>query len=165
MKRDEATQFKHDYLPLQPAMQRMAESLLGSEDDAADVVQDCFVTLWNDREKMRHVVNREAWCIMLVKRRCVDLLRKRKPTARIDELVVANAEEEGADREERLRLAMELIGRLPERQAEAVRLKHFDAADTQHIASAMHISEGNVYTLLSRAYSSLKQMILQYEQR
>ena len=59
MKR-ETEQFKHDYLPLQPAMQRMAEHLLGNEDEAADVVQDCFVTLWNDREKLRRVVNREA---------------------------------------------------------------------------------------------------------
>lgn len=164
MKRDVASQFKHDYLPLQPAMQRMAESLLGSEDDAADVVQDCFVTLWNDREKLRRVVNREAWCIMLVKRRCVDLLRKRKPTVEIDERTLA-VEVDDQAAEERLQLAMELIDRLPERQAEAVRLKHFDAADTQQIAARMHISEGNVYTLLSRAYSSLKQMIQQYEQR
>lgn len=164
MKRDEASQFKHDYLPFQPAMQRMAESLLGSEDDAADVVQDCFVTLWNDREKLRRVVNREAWCIMLVKRRCVDLLRKRKPTVEIDERTLA-VEVDDQAAEERLQLAMELIDRLPERQAEAVRLKHFDAADTQQIAARMHISEGNVYTLLSRAYSSLKQMIQQYEQR
>ncbi len=164
MKRDEATQFKHDYLPLQPAMQRMAEHLLGSEDDAADVVQDCFVTLWNDREKLRRVVNREAWCIMLVKRRCVDLLRKRRPTEQIDERTLA-AEVDDRAAEERLQLAMDLIDRLPERQAKAVRLKHFDAADTQQIADKLHISEGNVYTLLSRAYSSLKQMIQQYEQR
>jgi len=164
MKRDEATQFKHDYLPLQPAMQRMAERLLGSEDDAADVVQDCFVTLWNDREKLRRVVNREAWCIMLVKRRCVDLLRRRRPTVEIDERTLAVEVDDHAA-EERLQLAMDLIDRLPERQAEAVRLKHFDAAGTQQIADALHISEGNVYTLLSRAYSSLKQMIQQYEQR
>ena len=164
MKRDEATRFKHDYLPLQPAMQRMAEHLLGSEDDAADVVQDCFVTLWNDREKLRRVVNREAWCIMLVKRRCIDLLRKRRPTQQIDERTIA-VEVDDRAAEERLQLAMDLIDRLPERQAEAVRLKHFDAAGTQQIADALHISEGNVYTLLSRAYSSLKQMIQQYEQR
>ena len=165
MKRDEATQFKLDYLPLQPAMQRMAESLLGSEDDAADVVQDCFVTLWNDREKLRRVVNREAWCITLVKRRCADLLRKRKPSVEIDERTIGISVEDNTAAEERMQLAMDLMGRLPERQAEAVRLKHFEAADTQHIAAAMHISEGNVYTLLSRAYSSLKQMILEYENR
>ena len=165
MKRDETAQFKHDFLPLQPAMQRMAEHLLGSEEDAADVVQDCFVTLWEEREKMQRVVNREAWCIMLVKRRCVDLLRKRKPTVEIDERTMALAEEQSRDDEERLRLALQMVGRLPERQAQAVRLKHFDAADTDRIAAEMHINAGNVYTLLSRAYSSLKQMILEYENR
>lgn len=164
MKRD-TEQFKHDYLPLQPAMQRMAESLLGNEDEAADVVQDCFVTLWEEREKLRRVVNREAWCITLVKRRCVDLLRKRKPTASIDECAMALAEEESADKEERLRLAMQMVDRLPERQAQAIRMKHLEAADTDRIAAALHITPGNVYTLLSRAYSSLKQMIIEYEER
>ena len=164
MKRD-TEQFKHDYLPLQPAMQRMAESLLGNEDEAADVVQDCFVTLWEEREKLRRVVNREAWCITLVKRRCVDLLRKRKPTASIDERALALAKEESADKEERLRLAMQMVDRLPERQAQAIRMKHLEAADTDRIAAALHITPGNVYTLLSRAYSSLKQMIIEYEER
>jgi len=164
MKQD-TERFKRDFLPLQPAMQRMAESLLGSEDDAADVVQDCFVTLWNEREKLRRVVNREAWCIMLVKRRCVDLLRKRKPTVEIDERTMALADEESNDNEERLRLALQMVDRLPERQAQVVRLKHYDAADTQQIADALHITPGNVYTLLSRAYGSLKQMILEYENR
>ncbi len=165
MKRDEATLFKHDYLPLQPAMQRMAEYLLGSEEDAADVVQDCFVTLWEEREKLRRVVNREAWCIMLVKRRCVDLLRRRKPTVEIDERTMALAEEQSRDDEERVHLALQMVDRLPERQAQAVRLKHFEAADTDRIAAALHITPGNVYTLLSRAYNSLKQMILEYENR
>ena len=164
MKRD-TDQFKHDFLPLQPAMQRMAESLLGSEEDAADVVQDCFVTLWKEREKLRRVVNREAWCITLVKRRCVDLLRKRKPTVEIDERTMALAEEECADKEERLQLALQLVDRLPERQATAVRLKHLEAADTDRIAEALHVNPGNVYTLLSRAYRSLRQMILEYENR
>jgi len=162
MKR-ETEQFKHDYLPLQPAMQRMAESLLGDEDEAADVVQDCFVTLWNDREHLRRVVNREAWCITMVKRRCVDLLRKRRPTVEInDRMAIADEESQNDDR---LQIALNLIDRLPERQAKAVRLRHFDDCDTKAIASKMNISEGNVYTLLSRAYNSLKQMILEYEKR
>ena len=163
--KQETEQFKLDYLPMQPAMQRMAEALLGNEDDAADVVQDCFVTLWNEREKLRRVVNREAWCITLVKRRCVDLLRKRRPTVEIDERTMALAEEEADDGEERLRLALQMVDRLPERQAQAVRLKHLEDADTGRIAQELHITPGNVYTLLSRAYSTLKQMILEYENR
>ena len=157
-------QFKNEILPLQATMQRMAESLLGNEDDAADVVQDCFVSLWTERDKLERVVNKEAWCVTLVKRKCIDLLRKRRPTVEIDDRMDLEVEDDRAD-EERLTLAMKFIDRLPERQARAVRLKHFDACDTQSIATAMQISEGNVYTLLSRAYNGLKQMILEYEKR
>ena len=164
MKQD-TEQFKRDYLSLQPAMQRMAESLLHSEEDAADIVQDCLVTLWNEREKLRRVVNREAWCITLVKRRCVDTLRRKHPNVEIDERTMALAEEEANDAEERLQLAMKLVEKLPERQRQVIQLKHFDAADTEHIASKLGITPGNVYTHLSRAYNSLKQMILEYEKR
>lgn len=161
----DSEQFKLDYLPMQPAMQRMAESLLGNEDDAADAVQDCFVTLWNEREKMKNVVNREAWCITLVKRRCIDMLRRRHPTVEIDERTLALADEQSAADSDREKLVMQLVDHLPERQATIVRLKHFDNADTRRIATEMHISPGNVYTLLSRAYSTLKQMIVEYENR
>ena len=153
--------FKHRILPIQPAMQHLAEVMLGNEDDAADVVQDCFVSLWNDRERLRDVVNLEAWCKTMVKRKCIDLIRKRKSTVEIDERMEIADEEQ--DREEKLQLAFRLIDRLPQRQAQAVRLKHYDGQDTQGIAAAMQISEGNVYVLLSRAYNTLKQMIIEYE--
>lgn len=164
MKR-ETEQFKHDYLPLQPAMQRMAERLLGNEDEAADVVQDCFVALWTDRERLSRVVNCEAWAITLVKRRAIDALRRRHYHEPLDERLLSTDDDDSAAHDERLRLALRLIDRLPERQAQAVRLRHRDACSTQEIASALAISEGNVYTLLSRAYSNLKQMILNYEER
>ena len=163
MKRD-TKQFKHDYLPLQPAMQRMAESLLGNEDEAADAVQDCFVTLWQQRGELRRVVNREAWCIALVKRRCIDILRRRRATCSIDDNMLLCNEEDSAY-SARLDMARTLLGRLPERQAEAVRMRHFEALDNDEIAASMGISVGNVYTLLSRAYSTMKQMIAQYEDR
>lgn len=153
--------FKQAILPLQPAMQRMAESLLGNEDDAADVVQDCFVSLWNNRKKLEKVVNIEAWCITMVRRRSIDILRHRRPTVDINELNLQTYETPETDNT--LQTAMSLIERLPERQARVIRLKHFDDTDTQSIASTMQISEGNVYTLLSRAYQSLKKMILDNE--
>ena len=158
----ETKQFEADYLVHQPAMQRMAESLLGNEDEAADVVQDCFVTLWSERKKLKKVVNREAWCITLVKRRCVDLMRRRHPSVGADYL--ANlADEDHTDEDERLQLALRFLDSLPEQQKKVVQLKHFDNVDTSSIARTLHTTEGNVYTLLSRAYKSIKQMILDYE--
>lgn len=158
---NDAEQFKKEILPFQAAMQRMAESLIGNEEDAADVVQDCFVTLWKERGKLAHVVNKEAWCITLVKRKCVDTMRKRHATVEIDDRM--NLVDEEVQEDVRLQIAFDLIDRLPERQARVIRLKHYDDCNTKSIAEAMQISEGNVYTLLSRAYNTLKQMIKEYE--
>ena len=65
----------------------------------------------------------------------------------------------------RLDMARSLLDRLPERQAEAVRMRHFDDLDNDEIAATMGISVGNVYTLLSRAYNAMRQMIAKYEDR
>ena len=160
--KSDTKQFEADYLVYQPAMQRMAERILGNEDEAADVVQDCFVTLWNERHRLTKVLNHEAWCITLVKRRCIDLLRRRRPSVGA-ELLADMADEDHSDDDERLQLALRFIDSLPEQQRKVVRLKHFDNVDTTSIARTLHTSEGNVYTLLSRAYKSIKQMILDYE--
>ena len=162
--KSEIKQFESDYLVHQPAMQRMAEHLLGNEDEAADVVQDCFVTLWSERDsdKLKKVLNREAWCITLVKRRCIDVMRRRRPSVGMDYLAYL-ADEDHTDEDERLQLALRFLDNLPEQQQKVVRLKHFDNVDTSTIARTIQITEGNVYTLLSRAYKSIKQMILEYE--
>ena len=151
---NDTERFKQQILPLQPAMQRMAESLTGNEDDAADVVQDCFVSLWNERGKLRNVVNIEAWCITLVRRKSIDLLRRRRPTVAIDEQSLPA--EQPLDEDNTLQNAMELIDKLPERQAKIIRLKHFDALDTNGIAEAMQINEGNVFGSGSRTRLSYR---------
>lgn len=152
-----AEEFLKQYIPLQPAMQRMAEYLLHDEQEAADVVQDCFVALWKERKRLAKVEKKEAYCIKMVKNRCLNELRRRKAGDEIDETI---AEEEPEDSyEEQMALAMRLIEQLPQRQAEAIRLRHLEGMDTDEIAAAMGTTEGNVYTMLSRAYQKMKELI------
>ena len=89
-------------------------------------------------------------------------MRRRHPSVGADYLADF-ADEDHTDEDERLQLALRLIDTLPEQQQKVVRLKHFDNVDTSAIARTLHTTEGNVYTLLSRAYKSIKQMILDYE--
>ena len=158
----ETEQFKADYLCLQPLMQHVAERLLGDEDKAADVVQDCFVTLWREHRSMARLTNRKAYCMTMVKHRCIDLIRSQRRTISIDSIDLQYNDIDDV-MEQRIDTALRMVDRLPERQARVVRLRHYDALATSDIAAAMKITENNVYTLLSRAYGSLKKMILEYE--
>ena len=147
-------QFLNQFLHLQPRMQRLAESILHNEDLAADIVQDCFVSLWNHRSNLHNIQNLESWCLTLVRNRSIDYLRRQHQPIPISDFT-----EEEDNYEERLLIAQKLIQRLPSRQAKVVIMKHFEAKDTAHIAKEMNITEGNVYTLLSRAYTTLKKLV------
>lgn len=147
-------QFLNQFLPLQPRMQRLADSILHNEDLAADIVQDCFVSLWNNRSNIHNIQNFESWCFTLVRNRSIDYLRRQHKPIPISD---SSADEDNY--EERLLLAQKLIQRLPSRQAKVVIMKHFEAKETTLIAKELNITEGNVYTLLSRAYATLKKLV------
>ena len=84
----EAQKFKRTILPFQPAMQQMAERLLGDRAEAEDAVQDSMIRLWEIRDRIEEERNVEAFCITLVKRHCIDLLRKRQATVPLDEALL-----------------------------------------------------------------------------
>lgn len=148
--------FKQRILPLQPAMQRMAMALLHSEALAEDAVQDAVVELWQQRDKLDKVLNLEAYCITLVKRRSVDLLRRQRPTQPIDEASLLLTQLPPDDTEERYQLALRLIDQLPLRQREALLLKYEQEKSNQQIAHQLHITPNHLGVILHRALQSLK---------
>ena len=151
--------FKHIILTHQPAMQRMAQAILGDPDAAADAVQDAVVALWQQRGKLDTVVNAEAWCIQLVKRRSLDILRHASPAKAIDPALLEAAAPTPDDTEERYQRALALVRQLPPRQRDAILLKYEQGKDNKEIEQTLNMSSTNLYATLSRAYSSLREMM------
>lgn len=151
--------FKHIILTHQPAMQRMAQAILGDPDAAADAVQDAVVALWQQRGKMDTVVNAEAWCIQFAKRRSLDILRRQRRTAAIDPSLLDNAVQQPDDTEERYQQALAMVRQLPPRQRDAILLKYEQGKDNKEIEQTLNMSSTNLYATLSRAYSSLREMM------
>lgn len=151
--------FKQRILPLQPAMQRMAEALLHDEAMAEDAVQDAVVDLWMQRDKLDNVLNIEAYGITLVKRRCIDLLRRRHPTQPIDEAALLQTQLPPDDTEERYQQARRLIDRLPDQQRDALLLKYEEAKSNQQIAEQLHTTPNNIGVILHRALQTLKKQM------
>lgn len=51
--------FQNHILPAKNKLYRFALRLLGSEEEAKDVVQEVFIRVWNGREQMNQVQNWE----------------------------------------------------------------------------------------------------------
>lgn len=149
--------FKSIILQHQPAMQRMAECLLHNETEAEDAVQDAVVQLWNQREELLGSASAEAFCITVVKRRCVDLLRKRHIFVPIDEAPLQC--DPPPDDEDRYQKALALVRRLPPQQQQAILMKYEEQLSSEEIAERLGVSLTNLYTILSRAYSALRESL------
>ena len=139
-------------------MRRMAESMLNDNDLAADAVQESVICLWNKREDFGRMEKKEAFCITVVKRRCIDILRQQRPSEPIDEKVIM-MEESSADEnlEERYRMARMVIDKLPEKQREAILMKYEEDLPNREIEKALNVSSANLYTIFSRAYKSIRE--------
>jgi len=151
-------EFKRGILRLQPRMQRTAEGIIGDADSAADAVQEAVITLWEQRATMKSQ-DMEKLSLTVVKRRCIDLLRKQKPTVPIDTESLMLAEPPQDDNEERYRLARDLVDQLSKRQRDTILMKYEDGLSMEEIEKATGMSSTHVYATLSRAYKSLREAI------
>lgn len=155
--------FKQHILPLQSAMQLLAERMLGDVADAEDVVQDVFVSLWQRRDDLDSILRLDSYCLQMVRMRCIDLLRKRKRQQEHSESIRNLTDEEifmeVEEIQDRSALLDKLLGELPEKQRKAVTMKYIDECTTQQMEQALHMSSSNVYTTLSRALQTLKDKI------
>ena len=68
-------------LPTKNKLFRFAFRLLGSSEEAKDVVQEVMLKVWNGREQMAEVQNMEAWCMRITKNLSLDRLRMRQRRA------------------------------------------------------------------------------------
>lgn len=97
-----ASEFKQQLLPLNAKLYQVARLLLGNDNDASDVVQDVYLKLWKQRDKLSDVDNMQAYCMAVVRNMCLD--RKRAAHLDVveqppDELQLAGGEERFAHSE------------------------------------------------------------------
>lgn len=156
-------EFKEKIIPLQSAMQLLAERMLGDVNDAEDIVQDVFMSIWERRNDLDGHPNPQGYCIQMVRNRCIDLLRKRKrhdehaESIRLmtDEAVMMEVEET----QEKSRILRRLLGELPDRQRRAIEMKYIEECDTEKMMNALGMSSSNVYTTISRALQTLREKL------
>lgn len=153
--------FKRNILRLQPRLQRTAESIIGDPDSAEDAVQEAVITLWEQRATIESR-DMERLSLTIVKRRSIDMLRRKKPTVSIDteSLMLKDVPEEDP-MEERYQLARKLVDQLPERQRNAILMKYEEGMSNEEIEKATGMSSSHLYTTLSRAYKALRNAINQ----
>jgi RNA polymerase sigma-70 factor (ECF subfamily) len=61
----------------------VAFRMLGNEAQASDVVQECFIAIWKNINKIKSAESYKSWMYHIVLNKCYDELRKRKKNPEI----------------------------------------------------------------------------------
>lgn len=142
-------------------MYRTAFLLLRQEDDAADIVQETFVKLWENRAELKGVQNVRAYCLMAVRNRSLSMIKSRRATEGLDEFtgIVAEESSVGMEYQETTLRVEAAINSLPDNQQKAIRLSSFEQLSNEEIADVMGVTNDNVRALLSRGRKRLRELL------
>lgn len=133
--------------------------MLGSTEDAEDVLQEVFASAYKALLADERPINARPWLYRIARNRCLNHLRGARP-AGVDSMDVFEHDNgastvETVQRREELRLIVADVQRLPESQRSALLLREMENLSYDQIALAMDTTVPAVKSLLVRARVSL----------
>jgi RNA polymerase sigma-70 factor (ECF subfamily) len=151
---------------LLPGVLGQATRMLSERMEAEDVAQDAMMRLWKIAPDWREgEAQISTWLYRVVANLCTDRLRKRQRTASvgIDQVAEPADPTPGAadqiQTNARMSALSDALAQLPERQAQAVSLRHLEGLANPEIAQIMDISVRSVESLTARGKRALASLL------
>jgi len=158
--------FENRVLPAKNKLFRFAFRMLGSSEEAKDVVQEVLIKVWNGREQMAEVQNMEAWCMRITKNLSLDKLRsrQRRATDSIDEGFEVRQEalspHENTELNESMLRINQLIAALPEKQRQVIHLRDIEGYSYNEICEMLELDMSQVKVSLFRARNAVREKLV-----
>jgi RNA polymerase sigma-70 factor (family 1) len=137
-----------------------AENMLFDIHQSEDIVEELFIYLWENAEKVNIQVSLKSYLYQSVKNRCLNHLKRVDIKAAYDiskiESIIHDVDSEDND-VEMLEVEIEkAIASLPLKMSEVMRMKYISGEKRAVIAKSLKISELTVKTHLARGRAKLK---------
>ncbi len=158
--------FESRVLPVKNKLFRFAFRLLGSSEEAKDVVQEVFIRVWNGRDQMASIDNMEAWCMRITRNLSLDKIRarQRKATDPIEESFDIQNDSrtpyEATENSENMQRINELIASLPEKQRQVMHLRDIEGYSYNEICEILELDMNQVKVNLFRARNAVREKFI-----
>ncbi|HEX7847573.1 MAG TPA: RNA polymerase sigma-70 factor [Chitinophagaceae bacterium] len=143
----------------------LAMQMTKSEQTAADIIQEVFLKLWEQREAIENIHNMEAWLYRLTENKVIDFLRKAAADQRLKEKIwaglqqIMNETEEHVAAKEYNAIIQKAIDQLPPQRRLIYQLNKEEGLNYQQIADELNISRHTVKNQLFSAVQSVRRFI------
>ncbi len=151
--------FIRHYLPLSGPLYRLAFHLLGSQEDAEDVIQDLYVKLWASQEQLDTVRDPASWSYILLRNLCVDRLRARGDHQQVPLPEELPAEPPQAEDDEWLLRILSVVRSLSPKSRALLRMRLVEGLPYEEIAQQTGQSELALRVAFHRTKNQIKKKI------
>jgi len=154
------TQFKERILPIRPKLLAYARRLLGSMEEAEDIVQETLLKLWFMRQELLRYRQPSALAFVIAKNLSLNHLKSCKRRCKNPETPIstANSPERIWQEKEQSRQIMDVVAQLSGLQQAIIRMRHIEDKDVDEIAQLIGSSPEAVRMNLSRARRRIKDL-------
>lgn len=137
----------------------VALRVLHDTGQAEDVLQEVFLQLW--RNPTAFVQDRGslgAWLVVVARNRAIDLLRRRKPSDSVEDVILASSVNvaDEAERNVMMVKVRRALAELPSEQRKSLELAYFEGLSHTEIASRTGDPLGTVKTRIRQALITLR---------
>ena len=131
---------------------------------AHDVVQDCLIKIWQNRQKLPEVKSIDSWMMRITRNQCYDWVKMNRYSLWIDKDIerddIALNENTGADQKtlvnDQLNWLQKVIETLPQKQKEVYHLREVEEMSYQDITEVMALSLSEVKIILHRTREKVR---------
>lgn len=155
--------FQSNFLSFKDKLYRFAYFFMKNEDDAADVVQEVYLKVWDNRDKWDTLQNEEAWCMQVTKNLCLERKRKTKTIREHHTKMTvtkSDAHEKSPENislwKDQMQMMHNILDKLSEKQKIVFVLREIEGLSYKEITEQLDIELNQVKTDLHRARKYLR---------
>ncbi len=141
-----------------------AQSIIHNEEEAKDIVQDCFIKLWDDAAITENANSVKSYLYTMVRNRCIDYVRKQRVIRKTKTYQQENEEKERYFDEiafaEIVRLVLEYMEELPPRMNIILKKYYLQGKRHKKIAAELSSSENAIQMHKKRAMKLLRHKLV-----
>jgi RNA polymerase sigma-70 factor, ECF subfamily len=141
-------------------------TLIKNKDDAEDIVQQAFISLWRQMDTVNFSVSARAYLYKTVYHGSLNFLKHKEVTRRYEKDIFKDsidlAHHDPGEAKELHKSLLSAIGNLPQQCAKIFTMSRFDGLKYREIAQALGISEKTVEYQMGKAIKLLKQALQEY---
>lgn len=166
LKNGDIKQFEKVFKTYYPLLCQYAVRFLKSDDEAEEIVQELFYSLWEKRNKLNIHTSLKAYLYKATYLNCLDRIRQEKRHYAHQNSIEINADEGYEDhaleaREVNL-IIMETLEKLPERGKRIFQMSRFEGMKYQEIAEKLSISIKTVEANMGKALKFFRHNLKDY---